>query len=44
MKMYKCGNCGKTVEIGKGGVRCPFCGYKILFKERSGNVRKLKAR
>jgi len=44
MKTYKCGNCGKTVELEKSGVRCPFCGYKILFKERSGNVRDIKAR
>jgi DNA-directed RNA polymerase subunit P len=42
--MYKCGNCGKTVEMDEGVVRCPFCGYKIVFKERSGNVRTIKAR
>lgn len=43
-KMYKCGNCGKVVETGEGGVRCPFCGYKILFKTRSGEVRTVLAR
>lgn len=42
--MYKCGNCGKSVEPDEGGVRCPFCGYKILFKERAGAVRQIKAR
>ncbi|MEE8401026.1 MAG: DNA-directed RNA polymerase subunit P [Candidatus Hydrothermarchaeaceae archaeon] len=42
--MYNCGNCGKVVETGEGGVRCPFCGYKILFKARSGEVRTVLAR
>jgi DNA-directed RNA polymerase subunit P len=42
--MYRCGNCGKNVETDKGVVRCPFCGYKILFKERSGNVTAIKSR
>jgi DNA-directed RNA polymerase subunit P len=42
--MYKCGNCSRVIEPDKGVVRCPFCGYKILFKERSGNVREIQAR
>lgn len=42
--MYKCGNCGRVIETDEGVVRCPFCGYKILFKERSGNVREVQAR
>ncbi len=43
--MYKCGKCGKTVELPEGApVRCPFCGHKILFKGRSKSVKTIKAR
>lgn len=43
--MYKCGNCGKIVKIGKDDpIRCPFCGHKLLFKERPKIVKKVKAR
>ncbi|MFQ5887299.1 MAG: DNA-directed RNA polymerase subunit P [Candidatus Hydrothermarchaeales archaeon] len=43
--MYKCSKCGKTVELEAGApVRCPFCGHKILFKERSKVKRTIKAR
>lgn len=43
--MYKCGNCGKTIELGREDpVRCPFCGYKILLKTRPQVVKKIKAR
>ncbi len=43
--MYRCGSCGKNVELGsEDPIRCPFCGYKILFKERPGIVKKVKAR
>lgn len=43
--MYKCGNCGKEVALEKDApIRCPFCGSKILFKERSPQiVKKVKA-
>ena len=31
--MYKCAKCGKEIEeLYK--VRCPYCGYRIIFKER----------
>jgi DNA-directed RNA polymerase subunit RPC12/RpoP len=43
--MYKCGSCGKNAELGSGGpIRCPSCGYKILFKERPQIVKKVKSR
>jgi DNA-directed RNA polymerase subunit P len=43
--MYRCANCWKPVELGKEDpVRCPFCGHKILFKERPRVVKKVKAR
>jgi len=43
--VYKCLNCGKEIsndEI-KKRIRCPFCGYRILLKERSKIERKVKA-
>ena len=44
-KMYKCGSCGRMVELkADEPTRCPFCGYKILFKERSKVVKRVKAR
>jgi len=43
--MYKCSKCGKVVELGKEDpIRCPFCGHKILFKERPTAVKEIKAR
>lgn len=45
VRMYKCANCNKAVELGKDDpVRCPFCGNKILFKERPKTVKTVKAR
>lgn len=42
--MYKCGKCGKVVELSREDlIRCPFCGHKILFKERSKVIKKVKA-
>lgn len=37
MMSYKCLGCGKEVkqEYIKKKVRCPYCGYKILYKARS---------
>ncbi len=44
MSEYKCFNCGKSVkpDYVKKKIRCPYCGYKILYKERSVSV-KVKA-
>lgn len=43
--MFKCLNCGKNIEKKDivRGVRCPFCGYRILLKKRpKGVVKKIK--
>lgn len=44
MTSYKCFECGKKIksEYVKKKVRCPYCGSKILFKERTVNT-KIKA-
>ncbi|WP_456474212.1 DNA-directed RNA polymerase subunit P [Candidatus Pyrohabitans sp.] len=43
--MYRCGGCQREVELAKDDpVRCPFCGYKILFKIRPGVVKRVKSR
>lgn len=44
MSAYKCFNCEKKVkaEYVKKKVRCPYCGYKIIYKARS-IVSKVKA-
>jgi len=36
MAQYKCLQCGKDVksEYVKKKIRCPYCGYKIIFKPR----------
>lgn len=44
--MYKCLNCQKeiTAEQIKDVVRCPFCGFRVMMKERGKNPVKIKAR
>jgi DNA-directed RNA polymerase subunit P len=44
--VYLCGKCGKVVEniAERGTLRCPFCGYKILFKDRPKVIKRVKAR
>ncbi|MFH1473532.1 MAG: DNA-directed RNA polymerase subunit P [Candidatus Aenigmatarchaeota archaeon] len=43
--MYKCLKCRKEVDPKKvkEKVRCPYCGYKIILKEASETVVKVKA-
>ncbi len=43
---YKCAHCGKRVEIDseKMGLKCPFCGRKIFYKERATIAKKIRAR
>lgn len=42
--MYRCASCSKAVELGKDDpVRCPFCGYKILIKERPKTVKTIRS-
>jgi DNA-directed RNA polymerase subunit P len=44
--MYKCLNCGKTVDINLKSAKkiiCPNCGYRILVKARPKIARAVKA-
>ncbi len=45
MVEYKCFECGKTVspDYLRKKVRCPYCGSKILYKQRT-TITKVKAR
>jgi DNA-directed RNA polymerase subunit P len=39
---YKCSRCKRDVELDEyGGVRCPFCGHRVLLKERSRDVKEV---
>ncbi len=44
--MYKCLKCAKEVDDDqlKEKIRCPFCGYRILMKERPKTSSKVSAR
>jgi len=46
--MYECAGCGKEVkstDLGQlPGIKCPNCGYRILYKRRPPVVKKVKAR
>ena len=41
--MYLCQNCGKKIDDIEKFVTCPYCGHKILTKERPPIAKKLKA-
>ncbi len=45
MVKYKCFNCNKKISYDTMGkrIRCPYCGGKMLFKERTTST-KVKAR
>ncbi len=45
MVEYKCFNCNKKVseDFLRKRIRCPYCGSKIIFKQRTATT-KLKAR
>jgi len=45
IKMYKCLNCGKTIEMKqvKDKIRCPYCGYRVIIKETPKTIKKVKA-
>ncbi len=44
MVEYKCFSCSKKVSMDylKKKIRCPYCGSKVLFKQRA-NITKVKA-
>ncbi len=35
---YICFNCGKVVELEGGRIRCPYCGSKVLYKQKPSTV------
>lgn len=43
---YKCGDCGKILENLDltMPVRCPYCGYRVMFKHRQPIAKKVSAR
>lgn len=47
--IYECVRCGAKVAIDElelrgGGVKCTFCGYRVLKKKRSPVVKRVQAR
>lgn len=44
--MYKCLSCGKDIELEqiKDKIRCPYCGYRIVVKQRPKTVSKVPAK
>lgn len=43
--MYRCAKCGKEIDLKKEDpIRCPYCGGKILLKERAKIIKKVEAR
>ncbi len=42
---YRCVNCKQPVEIDYEcrGVRCPYCGHRILVKERPVRIKRVLA-
>ena len=41
--MYVCKNCGRKVEDIEKFITCPYCGSKIIGKERPPLAKKVKA-
>ncbi|MBU5557982.1 MAG: DNA-directed RNA polymerase subunit P [Candidatus Aenigmatarchaeota archaeon] len=44
--MYRCLNCSKSIDIEhvKERVRCPYCGHRIIIKERPKTVVRVEAK
>ncbi|MBC7085611.1 MAG: DNA-directed RNA polymerase subunit P [Methanomethylovorans sp.] len=42
---YKCTRCKKNVEVNfkAMGIRCEYCGHRILVKERPTTIKRIKA-
>ncbi|MDY6774555.1 DNA-directed RNA polymerase subunit P [Halorutilales archaeon Cl-col2-1] len=39
---YRCARCKRSIELeGRSSVRCPYCGHRILLKERGGGIKKV---
>ncbi len=46
--LYKCGRCGRVFDLFQlqvlaPRIRCPYCGYRVIYKVRSPVVKKVKA-
>ena len=43
---YRCGKCKRNVEFDTNniGMRCPYCGSKVFYKERPTVAKKVHAR
>lgn len=43
--IYRCGECRELVELDlEYGVRCPKCGFKILYKVRPEIVKRVRVK
>ncbi|RLG72728.1 MAG: DNA-directed RNA polymerase subunit P [Methanobacteriota archaeon] len=44
--IYRCGGCKALVELDLeyGGVRCPKCGFRILYKVRPEIVKRIRVK
>ncbi len=47
-KLYVCLRCGKTFSKEDmeyiSGVKCPYCGYRIIMKTRTPSAKRIKAK
>ncbi|MCD6248089.1 MAG: DNA-directed RNA polymerase subunit P [Hadesarchaea archaeon] len=41
--MYRCGNCKRNLKKVESRAKCPYCGYRILYKVRPKIVKTVKA-
>ena len=45
--IYKCGRCEREFDRTQlellPGIRCPYCGYRVIYKVRRIGVKKVKA-
>ena len=44
--MYECGDCGRILDnVGSESmIRCPYCGYRVVYKTRPPVAKKVVAR
>jgi len=44
--MYKCLKCGEKIDLKqiREKIRCPYCGYRVIVKERPETVIRVKAK
>ncbi|BCU67199.1 DNA-directed RNA polymerase subunit P [Sulfolobales archaeon HS-7] len=47
MAIYVCGRCNKTFDDSNlqilPGLRCPYCGYKVIYMVRRQGIKVIKA-